>query len=95
MNLCFSHSLHQLFAEPETTEHTKTLIDHILTHSPEKLIQSWVIEMGLFDHELIHCTKNASLLKLNEHYKISTRSMKNYSDEIFVEQQRATKFPDY
>ena len=49
------------------------------------MIQSGVIEMGLFDHELIYCTRKTSLLKLNEHFEISIRSMKNYSHEIFVE----------
>ena len=96
IDLCFSHSLHQLIMEPTmTTEHTKTLIDHILTNSPEKVIQSDVIEMGLSDHELVCCSRNMSILKLNEHYEISFRSMKNYSDEIFVDKLRSIKFPDY
>ena len=50
-----------------TTECTKTLIDQITTNSSEKVIQSSVIEMGLSNHEVIYCTKKASLLKLNEH----------------------------
>ena len=41
MDLCFSHSIHQLIAEPtRTTKCTKTRIDHILTNSPEKVIQT-------------------------------------------------------
>ena len=69
IDLCFSHSLHQLIMEPTrtTTKHTKTLIDHILTNSPEKVIQSGVIEMGLSDHELVYSSRKTSLLKLNEH----------------------------
>ena len=50
-----------------TKEHTKKLIDETLTDSPEKVIQSGVIEMGLPDHELIYCSRKASLLNLNEH----------------------------
>ena len=34
-------------------------------------------------------------MKLNEHCKISTMSIKNCSDKIFVEQLRVIKFPDY
>ena len=49
--------------------------------------------MGLSDHELIYCTRKTSLLNLNEHYEVSIRSMKNYSNEIFVEQLRTIKFP--
>ena len=68
IDLCFSHSLHQLIRKPtRTTKHAKTLIDHILTNYPEKIIQSGVIEMGLSDHELIYCSRKTSLLKLNEH----------------------------
>ena len=33
-------------------------------------------------------------LKLNKTYKISIKSMKNYSDELFLEQLRSIKFPD-
>ena len=73
-----------------TTEYTKTLIGHILTNSSGKVIQSGVIEMGLSDHELAYCSRKMSHLKLNEHYKISFRSMENYSDEFFLD-----KFPDY
>ena len=59
-------------------------MDHNLTNSPEKLIQSGVIQMTLSDHELIYCTRKTSLLKLNENYEISIRAIKfpdnsNYS----------------
>ena len=71
MDLCFSHSLHQLAAEPtRTTERTKTLTNHVLTNSPEQLIQSGFIDMGLSDYELTYCARKMSLLKSNEHYKI-------------------------
>ena len=78
-----------------STEHTKTLIDQTLQKSPS----GWcfffkVIEMGLFDYELINCSRKTSLLKLNEHYEISFMSMKNYPDEIFVDKLRSIKFPD-
>ena len=63
-----------------TAEHTKTLIDHILTNSLEKVIQSGVIEIGSSDQE--KRSRKTSLLKLNEHYE---KSMKNYSGEIFVD----------
>ena len=64
----------------KTIEHTKTLIDHILSNSLEKVIQSGVIEIGLSSHKLI-----------TEHYKMPFRSMKNYSDQIFVDKSRLLK----
>ena len=78
-----------------TTEHTKTLTDHILTNSPEKVIQSGVIEMGLSDHQLTYRSRKTSHLKLNEHYEISFRSIKSYSDEIFADKLKSIKFTDY
>ena len=70
IDLCFSHFLHQLIRKPtRTTKHTKTLIDHILTNSPEKIIQSGVIEMGLSDQEKRHReTKRAqrNFIQVNE-----------------------------
>ena len=59
------------------------------------MFQSSVIEMGLSDHELIHCSRKKYFLKLNEHYEISLTSMKNFSDEIFVEKLRSIKLPNY
>ena len=74
------------------TECIKTFTDHILRNSPEKLIQIGAIEMELSDHKLIYCSRKTSFLKLNKKYEIS---MKNYSDEIFVDQLRSITFPDY
>ena len=49
--------------EPKrTTEHTKILIDHILTNSPEIVIHTGVTEMGLSDHEFVYCSIKMSLL---------------------------------
>ena len=39
-DLCFSHSFLQLIVKPtKNNKRTKTLIDHILANSPEKMIQ--------------------------------------------------------
>ena len=65
MDLCFSHSLRQLIEElTETTERTKTLVDHILANSPENSIQSGVTKTGLSENQLTYCTRKASLLRL-------------------------------
>ena len=49
-----------------TKEDSKILIDHILTNSPEKVIQSGVFEIGLSDQEIVSCSRKTLLLKLNE-----------------------------
>ena len=58
------------------------------------MIQSGAIGVELSDCELIYCSRKTLLLKLNENYEISLRSVKNHSDEIFVKQLRSIKFAD-
>ena len=57
------------------------------------MIQSGGIEMELSGHELIYFSRKKLLLKLNEHYIISPRSMKIYPNETFVEKIRSVIFP--
>ena len=55
---CQIHSLKQLITRPaRVTYNTYTLIDHILTNSTEKIFQSGIIDFGIFDHQLIFCTR--------------------------------------
>ena len=51
------------------TDQSATLIDHILTKSPDKVSQSGVIDLGFSDHDLIYCTRKTSLQK----YSINIR----------------------
>ena len=70
LDLCFLNSLSQLILQPtRTTSQSQTLIDHILTNSSEKIVQSGTIEIGLSDHELIYCTRKGSMSKQNRHNK--------------------------
>ena len=59
---------------------------------PDKVIQSGAIEMELSGQEFIYCSRKMSLMKPNEHYKISFRSVKNYLDEIFIDKLSSIKF---
>ena len=85
----------QLIVEPtRTTERFKKLIDYILSNSPVKVSRKMLLKTDylIMNHLLI---KETSFLKFWEHYEISLRPMKNYSDEIFVEQLKSIKFPEY
>ena len=74
-----SYFLEQLISFPaRITESTGTLIDHVLTNSTHKIIQSDVIEMSLSDHELIYSTRKTTKLKCNKHNELNIRTMKNY-----------------
>ena len=86
LDYAFSYSSKQLISTPtRTTENTTTLIDHVLTNSPHKIIKSGVVEVNLSDHELIYCMRKTTKLKSNKHNELNIHSMKNYTAEGFVE----------
>ena len=94
LDFAFSYSL-KLSTPTRTTENTATLIDHVLTSSPHKIIKSGVVEVYLSDHELIYCTRKTTKLKSNKHNELNIRSMKNYTAEGFVELLKKIDFPNY
>ena len=92
----YSYSLEQLISVPaRITESTATLIDHVLTNPPHKIIQSGVIEMSLSDHELIYCTRKTAKLKSNKHNQLNIRTIKNYTAENFIELLNKIDFLNY
>ena len=92
----YSYSLEQLISVPtRITESTATLIDHVLTNSPHKIIQSGVIEMSLSDQELIYCTRKTTKLKSNKHNELNIHTMKNYTVENFIELFNKIDFSNY
>ena len=91
-----SYFLEQLISFPaRITESTGTLIDHVLTNSTHKIIQSDVIEMSLSDHELIYSTRKTTKLKCNKHNELNIRTMKNYIAESFIELLNKIDFWNY
>ena len=51
-------------------DQTATLIDHVLTSLPGKVSQLGVIDLGLSYHDLIYCTRKASLPKSHKHNEL-------------------------
>ena len=51
---------------------TSSLIDHILTIFPEKVLQQGIPDVGRSDHQLIYCNRNFSRTKVgtveNSHF---------------------------
>ena len=96
LDFAYSYSLEQLISVPtRITESAATLIDHVLTNSPHKIIQSDVIEMSLSDHELIYCTRKTTKLKPNNHNELNIRTMKKYTAKKFIELLNKIDFPNY
>ena len=61
----------------------------------EKISQSGVIDIGLSDHQMIYCTRKIWKQKFKEHKDITIRSLKNYSQETFVNSLTELKYPCY
>ena len=85
--LCQTFSLKELIQEPtRVTSSTSSLLDHILRNSGWKVSQKGVIDVGLSDHQLIYCTRKIVRAKTNVHNQIRVRSLKNYTQEILLEE---------
>ena len=86
----------QLITSPtRVTENTSTILDHVLTNSQDRVSQSGVIDIGLSDHQLIFCTRKIVRPKVYEHNYITIRSLKNYSQDAFLNALREVNYPDY
>ena len=69
--LCQTFSLKEIIQEP--TRITSTIsshLDHILTNADWKISQKGVTDVGLSDHQLIHCTRKCVRTKANMHNQI-------------------------
>jgi hypothetical protein len=63
---------------------TSSLIDHIVTNTPEKISDSGhVIHTGISDHSLVFAIRKISVVKKQEN-TVEIRNMKNFDEEKFV-----------
>ncbi|XP_031556954.1 uncharacterized protein LOC116293638 [Actinia tenebrosa] len=77
--------LTQLITEPtRVTEKSKTLIDVILTNSPDRVVRSGVVHIGISDHSLVYTIRKIAIPTNNNHCKISFRSAKNFDSDKFL-----------
>ena len=96
LELCFTNSMEEIITRPTMfTDQSTILFGHVLTNSPGKVSQSGVIDLGLFDDDLIYCTRKTSLPKSNKHNEIIVHSMKRYSANKFLEILWEIVFPNY
>ena len=54
-----------------------------------------MVDTGLSDHQLIYCTRKVNRTKFSTHKYIRTRSLKNYSQSLYLEKLNEINFPDY
>ena len=77
------------------TKYTSSLLDHVITNSEERVIQSGVIEVGLSDHQMIFCSRKILRTKFNKHNTVKIRSLKHYNKELFLVSLQNMNFPNY
>ena len=65
------------------------------SNSTDRVSQSGVIDTGLSDHQLIYCTRKITRTKFNSHKNITIRSLKNYSQDVYLNELNKINFPDY
>ena len=61
-----------------------SLIDHIVTNTPEKISVSGVIHTGLSNHSLVFAIRRSSVTKNRENI-VEIRNMKNFDNQTFIE----------
>jgi hypothetical protein len=78
------YQLSQLIDEAtRITMTTISLIDHIVTNTPEKISDSGVIHTGISDHSLVFAIRKISVVRKQEN-TVEIRNMKNFDEEKFV-----------
>ena len=91
---CSLHSFKQLITSPTrvTENSSSSFLDHFLTNFTDRVSQSGVVDTGLSDHQLIYCTRQVNGTKFNTHKYIRTRSLKNYSQSLYLEKLNEINF---
>ena len=93
---CSLNGLKQLLTLPTLIIKNLTSFHyHVLTNSANRVFQFGVVAMGLSDHQLIYCTRKITRTKSDVHKYIKTRSLKNYSQTLFLDKLKKANFTDY
>ena len=93
---CSFFSLTQLIKSPtRITCSSSTLLDHILTNTPDKVKQAGIIDISISDHQLIYCTRKIWREKINKHKYVKQRNFRNFDSANFLSQLQLIDFPNY
>lgn len=76
------------------THSTSSLLDHIYTNNPEKVIESNILDVSVSDHNPIACTLSYKLPKPDPkgHTYVSYRSFKHFDKDAFLLDLQLTHF---
>jgi hypothetical protein len=95
-NILSIFNLHQLIQTPtRVTDHSSTILDHILCNNQEKVCQSGTINVGFSDHSIIYCTRKIVRGTLNTSNAVTIRSMKHYDKETYCNLLNQTDWVEF
>ena len=66
------------------TEHSSSLLDHIIINNSYKIYQSGVLNVGLSDHLMTFCSRKIIRGQIGKHNTVKIRSLKHYSTHDFL-----------
>ena len=80
------YQLTQIINDPtRTVESTRSLLDVCITSTPEKIISSGVIHLGISDHSLIYAIRKLNCIpKTRAQTSVEYRNFKNFNAESFL-----------
>ena len=89
---CSLHGIEKLLTLPNPiTNNSSFLLDHILTNTADRISQFGIVNVGLSDHQLIYCTRKITRTRLNTHKYVKMRSLKYYSEDLYVKKLKLKK----
>ena len=81
------YQLFQLIEEPtRITMKSSSLIDHIVTNTPEKISHSGVIHTGISDHSIIFAIRKIRIIEKKENNTVEMRNMKKFDKGKFLDE---------
>jgi hypothetical protein len=80
------YQLTQIIDDPtRVTKSTKSILDVCITSSPDKIIQSGVMHLGISDHSLIYATRKLnSVTKGDSQNSVQFRNFRKFNVESFL-----------
>ena len=80
------YQLTQIIDDPtRVTKSTKSILDVCITSSPDKIIQSGLVHLGISDHSLIYATRKLnSVIKGNSQDSVEFRNFRKFNVESFL-----------
>jgi hypothetical protein len=94
-NVLSIFNMTQLIDSPtRVTDHSSTILDHILCNKNERICQSGTIDIGISDHSAIYCTRKVVRGMLKDNNSVKIRSMKNYNKDTYVKMLNDVNWSD-